>query len=100
MWSEGGAGLAIRAKARAADAQGPSRQGGASMDQRAHGYQYTLQHLSVQRRPLVRPGCGRGAGAGWLDLRRSVLMVMRILLADDHVQHLADGHPSCFVSVV
>ena len=28
MWSEGGAGLAIRAEARAAGAQGPSRQGG------------------------------------------------------------------------
>ena len=27
-------------------------------------------------------------------------MVMRILLADDHVQHLADGPPSCLVRVV
>ena len=33
MWSEGGAGLAIRAEARAAVAQGLSRQGGDSMDQ-------------------------------------------------------------------
>ena len=100
MRSEGGAGLAIRAEARAAVAQGLLRQGGDSMDQRAHGYHYTRQHLSVHRRPLVRPGCGRGAGAGWLDLGRSVLMAMRIFLADDHVQHLADGHPSCLVRVV
>ena len=68
MQSKGGAGMAIRAEARAAGAQGLSRQGRASMDQRAHGYHYTRQHLSVHRRPLVRPGCGRGAGAGWRDL--------------------------------
>ena len=68
MRSEGGAGLSIRAEARAAVAQGPSRQGGDSMDQRAHVYQYALQHISVHLRPLVRPGCGRASGAGWLDL--------------------------------
>ena len=100
MRSEGGAGMVIWAAARAAVAQGPSRQGGDNMDQRPPGYQYAPQHLSVHRRPLVRPGCGRGAGAGWLDLRRSVLMAMRILLADDHVKHRVDGHPSCLVRVV
>ena len=38
MQSKGGAGMAIRSEARAAGAQGLSRQGRASMDQRAHGY--------------------------------------------------------------
>src|SRR5262249_38103475 len=33
----------------------------------------------------ARPGCGRGSGAGLLDLRRRALMLIRTLLADDHV---------------
>ena len=67
MWREGGAGLAIRAQACAAVAQDLSRQGGDSMEEQAHGYQEAPQSLSVHRRPLVRPGCGRASGAGWRD---------------------------------